>query len=351
MHEKKVTEMKCYAIGDKLLPSRYFDEVLKSEALFESYSSYAFREDMDRNETRNMIRRMETEGSTYCEIPDEVMRSMADVEILFIHLFPVSAKLIEASKNLRYIVTARGGVENIDVACAKAHGITIINCPGHNAYAVAEYTIGLMLAETRNIVRADAALRRGQWREAFPNSKAIPELRACTVGIIGYGTIGRLVAERLQPFGCRIIVNDPYVRAEDILATGCTPVTKDELLQTADIVTLHGRLPAGEPPIIGQQEFEKMKPNSILINTARAALVDMQALENVLREKRIMGAAVDVFPKEPLGDGDPLLALDNIVLTNHRGGDTIDSYIKAPEMLLKQLHELLDTGFTRCMIR
>lgn len=343
--------MKCIAVGDPLLPAKYFDKFLAEDALFASYTSFSFLDGVPRSEVRNWIRKMETEYSTYHPVPEELMNAVADAEALFIHLCPVPATLIQAAPKLKYIVTARGGVENIDVAAAKAQGVTIINCPAHNAFAVAEYTIGLMLCELRNIARATAALKAGIWRERYPNSAAIPELRHCTVGIVGFGTIGRLVAERVAVFGSKILVSDPFVPAEQIEALGYSAATMDQLLAQSDIVTLHGRIPADAPPIIGEAQLAQMKPTAYLINTARAVLVDMDAVTRALQENRIMGAALDVFPVEPLPEGYPILACDNATLTNHRGGDTIDSYIAAPELLLQYLHELLETGSTRSMIR
>ena len=242
-------------------------------------------------------------------------------------------------------------MENIDLKAAHEHGVSVIHCPAHNAIAVAEYAIGLMIAESRNIARADRGLRSGTWIEKYPDSAAIPELRGSNVGIIGFGTIGRLVAERLQVFGAKILVSDPFVPAEAVTAASCEPVSKEELLRRSDFVTLHGRIGAGDPPIIGEQELREMKPTAVLVNTARAVLVDMEALYTALKEHWIMGAAVDVFPMEPLPKDYKLLTLDNITLTNHRGGDTINSYIKAPELLLQQFDELLTTGTTRCLIQ
>lgn len=343
--------MKCLVIGDALIPAKYFEKAVSDWEMFDSFESYSFLEDMSRNDVRNLVRKMETEYFDYCPVPNEVYEKIGDAEALFVHLFPVPESLIQAAPKLKYILSARGGLENIDVTAAKKRGISILNCPAHNAYAVAEYTIGLILAETRNIVRADQSLANGVWREQYPNSEAIPELRSMTIGIVGFGTIGRLVAERLKVFGCKILVQDPYVAKEDVEALGCEKADMQELLRCADVITLHGRIPADAPALIGKNELKQMKKTAYLINTARAVLVDTEALAEALRNHDIMGAAVDVYPMEPLPEDFPLLHLDNITLTNHRGGDTIDSYIKAPEMLCAQLKELKETGSTRFLVR
>ena len=333
--------MNCLAIGDFLLPSKAFDAALGGAALFTKYRSVEWRQGLDgtRAQFRDVVRRIETHGSKAYDIQGDILDVIGEVEVLFIHLFPVPAELIKRASKLKYIMTARGGLENIDSEAAKKSGVTIINCPEHNALAVAEYTIGLIIGEMRNIARAYHALRGGIWQEYYDNTAAIPELSDSTVGLIGFGTIGKLVAKRLLPFGAKVMVSDPYVDAKTIEAHGCIPATKEALLRNCDVVSLHGRLPKDAPPLIGGVELSLMKATALLINTARAALVDMDALYAALKGRQIMGAALDVFPVEPLPPGYPYLGLDNVTITNHRGGDTLNSYIKAPDLLLKKLRD------------
>lgn len=342
--------MKCVAVGDMFLEEAAFAKELANCSLFSSYQGFAWKADESRKEARKTIREIETKGSAAFEITGDMKDAMIDADIIFIHLCPIGKEIIQQAKHLKYIVTARGGVENIDVEEAKAKGVRIIHCPIHNAYAVAEMTIGLMICETRNLARANHALKEGVWREAYPNSGNIRELRSCTIGLIGFGAIGRLVAERLQPFGCRIIIHDPFVDAMEIEHCGYELVDKETLLKESDIVSLHGRIGPNDPPIIGVEELKQMKTSAYLINTARAVLVDMEALAKALQEQIIQGAAIDVFPIEPLPDDYAFINIDNCTLTNHRGGDTLDSYNRSPEILLKQLKEVLETGKTRYMI-
>lgn len=342
--------MKCLAVGDMLISTIYFDKILKNCGLFEEYKSLSWKEEEDKKEARNTIRRIETLGSRAYMPTEEILEAVADAEVLAIHLCPVPEELLERAPRLKYILTCRGGVENIDLEAAKKRGIVIINCPGHNAYAVAEITIGLILCEMRNLARANRALVNGIWREEYPNSDRIMELRSCKAGIIGFGTIGRLVAERLRAFGAEILVSDPFVPAGEIERLGYLSVEKSRLLKEADVVTLHGRIGPDDPPIIGKAELKEMKKTAYLINTARAVLVDMDALYEALKNWEIRGAAIDVYPSEPLPPDYPFFGLDNVTLTNHRGGATIESYVRAPEMILEQFRELLETGKTRCMI-
>lgn len=343
--------MKCFAIGDLMLPAKAFDAAVAAQSWNTGYESMDWMPVNDRGRMRDVVRRIETLGSRSYTPSREVLEKIRDVEVLFIHLYPVPSEMIEQAQKLKFIITARGGVENIDVEAAKRKGVVIINCPAHNAVAVAEYAVGLMLAESRNIARANAGLKNGVWIEKFPDSQAIPELSDSVVGIIGFGTIGRLVAERIRAFGSKILVYDPYVNDEQISRMGYFPVSKETLLEESDFVTLHGRINAGDPPVIGACELSLMKPRAYLINTARAILVDMDALYDALKEKRIMGAALDVFPTEPLPENYKLLELENVTLTNHRGGDTLNSYVKAPFLLADQFLEYLETGKTRFMIR
>ena len=342
--------MKCVAVGDMFLSEEAFARVLKHHALFCSYHGFSWKSDLDRVSTRTLIRKIETKGSEAYAVEGELKEAMLDADVIFIHMCPVGKDIIEQAPHLKYIVTARGGVENIAVESAKKKGIRVIHCPMHNAFAVAELTVGLMICETRNVTRADRSLREGIWRESYPNTGSIRELRSMTVGLIGFGAIGQLVAQRLQPFGCSIMVHDPYLDASVIERLGCIAVDKKTLLQESDIVSLHGRIGPNDPPIIGREELKLMKSVSYLINTARAVLVDMPALEEALQNGSIMGAAIDVFPKEPLTKEDAVVQLDNCTLTNHRGGDTLDSYERSPELLLEQLQEAVQTGHTKYMI-
>lgn len=331
--------MNCLAIGDLLIPSRYFDEALASSPLFTEYRSIYWNISDDRKSMRDVVRAIETLGSKSFPVPKMIVEQINEVEALFIHLCPVPSDLIASAPKLKYIVTARGGLENIDVEAARKRNITIINTPTHNAIAVAEYTIGLILCETRNIARSNIGLREGVWIEQYDNTNAIPELVDSTIGLIGFGTIGRLVAQRLKVFGAEIQIYDPYISKEEIEKYGYKKIEFEDLLKTSDIVSLHSRLPANSPPLITKKELKLMKKTAYLINTARAAMINMEDLDEALKSKDIMGAAIDVYPVEPLPKDFPLLQRKNITLTNHRGGDTLNSYIKAPYIMLEQLRK------------
>ncbi len=324
--------MKCLVVGDMFIPA----EIMKRKIPAGMFAEIDTLEwgDTDRAAMRNRIRNIETGGPRAEPPPLELAERVRDCDVLMVHLCPVPADIITAAPRLKVVASNRGGSENVDVPAATARKIAVITTPQHNAKAVADFAVGLMLAETRNIGRSYHALKNGVWRERFPNSGRIPELNNCRVGLIGFGTIGKLVAARLAGFELpELLVHDPWVEGKTIEAAGGRAVGKEELLRNADIVSIHSRQGPKDPPVIGRGELSLMKETAILINTARAVAVDMEALLEALREKRLGGAALDVFPSEPLAPDAPVLELDNVTVTNHRGGDTLNSYWESPAIL------------------
>lgn len=298
-----------------------------------------------RNEMRAVVDKLEKDGAYSFPPPAELYECVRDADILMVHLCPVPRELMEAAPNLQFILTNRGGLENIDLEAARELGISVLYNPAHNGNAVAELTICLMICETRNVARAHYAMKHGEWRESFPNVGRVYELRGKTIGIVGYGTIGRLVAEKLAPFNVRILATDPNIAPDDpeLAKWNVTLVDPDTLFSESDIVTVHARTESKEQ-IIGKHELDLMKPTATFINTARAYLVDYDYLAQLLKEKRITGAALEVFPQEPLPADSPFIALDNVTLTNHRGGDTVNCYSDSPEYLIRAMLELIEHG-------
>jgi phosphoglycerate dehydrogenase-like enzyme len=193
----------------------------------------------------------------------------------------------------------------------------ITNTPGANSVAVAELTIGLMLALARRICRANEAVRSGQW----PRIAGVG-LAGKTVGLVGFGSIGREVAGRLAAFGCRVIVADPYVRAEAVSGYGAGLVSLDELLPASDIVCLHAASTPETAGMVNDSFLRKMKPGAFLVNTARGELIDEAALRQSLESGRLNGAALDCFHKEPPDTDHPLLQLPQVIVTPHTGAHT-----------------------------
>lgn len=248
---------------------------------------------------------------------DEIAARVAAVQIILTHHGPVSKKIIDAAPALELIGCARTGPTNINLAEATRRGIPVLFSPGHNSPAVAEFTLGLMLALIKRMPQAHQCLKQGIWRGDFYRFDMTNwNLAQMTVGLIGFGAIGRLVHEMLKPFGTRVLIHDPFVSP----AAGLEIVPLDELLKNADIVSLHARLNPQTRGMMGAGQFALMKAGSYFVNTARGGLVDYGALYDALAGGRLAGAALDCFEHEPVQAGDRLLALDNVLLTPHIGG-------------------------------
>lgn len=329
--------MKIVCVGDVLLPPEMMKEATPSFSRYDDVKYFFFGPD-NRTDMRAYIKKMEAEGSKCVPVPEEIMKEIEDADVLQVHMMPVPAEVFERAKNLKIVASNRGGVENIDIEAATKAGVPVISNPAHNANAVAEMTIGLILAETRNISRCHADLKyRGVWGEKFPNSGRIHEMKSLTVGVIGFGTIARIVVKLLLAFRMKVLVYDPFVPAEVIEAQGCTKVEMNELLSQSDVVSMHARVSESTKGMMGEEQFKLMKPTAYFINTARPALVDMEALYRALKENWITGAGIDVWNTEPLPADDKFLQLDNLTATCHKGGDTVESYADSPAMVLTEV--------------
>ena len=217
-------------------------------------------------------------------VPDEIGRFIGEADVLINHLAPVTAAMLGRSPRLRLIAVSRGGPVNIDLAAARARNVVVVNTPGRNAAAVAEFTIGMILAQTRLITSGHSALATGQWRgDLYRADVTGDELSAMTVGVVGYGHIGTRVVRLLQAFGCRILVTDPYVQlSREAREGGVRHVPLETLLAQSDVVSLHARVTPETTGFIGRRELALMKPTAYLVNTARGPLLDYDALYEAL---------------------------------------------------------------------
>jgi len=237
------------------------------------------------------------------------------------------------------IAVSRGGPTNIDLAAARARGVAVVNAPGRNASAVAEFTIGAILAETRLIRVGHESLRQGIWRgDLYRADVTGDELCEMTVGIIGYGHIGTKVVRLLKPFGCRILVDDPYVplRAED-RADGVEETDLDRLLEQSDVVSLHARVTPETRGFLGAPQFARMKRGAYFINTARGPMVDYEALYEALSSGHLRGAMLETFWQEPPPPNAPLLRLPSVTLTPHIAGASLKTVRHAAAMMAAEV--------------
>jgi len=246
----------------------------------------------------------------------------------------LTADIISAAKKLKVIGRAGIGVDNIDLKAATEHGIIVVNAPGSNSLSVVELTIGQMISIARKLVKADAHVRSGEWkRKAFVGV----ELMGKTLGLIGFGRIGSEVAMRAQVFGMNVITYDPYVKREVAENMGVRVVeTKEELLKESDFVSIHALLTDETRGLISAPEFGIMKDSAFIINCARGGIVDEKALYDALKNRKIAGAALDVYEHEPPVNS-PLLELDNIIFTPHIGASTREAQQRAGTVAAEQM--------------
>ncbi|MBO0476690.1 2-hydroxyacid dehydrogenase [Vagococcus sp. DIV0080] len=326
--------MKVLAISDNLINQEMLKNGLKelvdqgAEVTIKDWS----HDTIENLQNDNLA--IEQHGANAVELGKEFFESIDEYDVIITQFAPIGKKLIEKAQKLHYIGVLRGGIENIDQEAAAKQGIEVVNTPGRNARAVAEFTVGLILAEIRNIARSHEGMKNNIWLKDFPNKEAIPELGEQTVGLVGMGNIGKYVAQFLEGFGTKIVYYDPFLtNALDYEQAK----TIDELVEKSDIVSLHLRLSEDTHRIINRDVLEKMKPTTYLINTARSGLIDEKALLDVLKNKKIMGAALDTFDDEPLPADSPFLELDNVTMTPHLAGSTIDAFKNTPRLLAKIL--------------
>lgn len=290
--------------------------------------------------TRVMLK-TEQEGADSCPANEQFIKESQDADIVVVHAAPVNKQVLESAKKLKYVMVLRSGIENVNKNICDDMKVQIINAPGRSAHAVADCTVGLMLSELKNIARGHHDLMNGKWTKKFPNFEYTHDLRNLKVGIIGAGQIGSKVIKRLSGFECDVIVHDPFISDVELEKQGYKAVTLEKLLQESDIVSLHLRLSETTENFIGQKELELMKPTSYLINVARSGLTDKHALVTALKEKWIGGGAFDVFDEEPLSEDNPFLSLDNVTITPHLAGTSMDTFGNSVEIIYDEILKLL----------
>ena len=237
----------------------------------------------------------------------------------------VTPAVFDAGKKLKVVGRSGVGVDNIDLNAARQHNITVVNAPIATTIAVAELTVGLMLAVMREIPRADAGMKEGKWLKKELEGG---ELWENTLGIIGFGRIGQAVAKRAAAFDMKIIAYDPVVSAEDIRKQGAEPVTLDELFARSDVITLHTPLTDSTRNMLNAEAFAKMKKGVYVVCAARGGVIDETALLAALDSGHVAGAGLDVFATEPPGQT-PLVTHPKVVATPHIGGQTVQAQRRA----------------------
>ncbi|MGW1894051.1 NAD(P)-dependent oxidoreductase [Streptomyces sp. NPDC002004] len=333
-------------VGDRFIPAEYYIDALV-EACGPGFGPVRGVDwHGTKAEQHAAQQTMEWRGPEAVAVADEIVKAVGEAEVLAVHFAPVSRSVLQAAPALRAVCVARTGLENIDVAAATARGVGVVPVFGRNASAVAELAIGLMLAEARDIARVDASVKVGGWRKNL----GLPgrEIGDSTVGMVGFGHVGRAFATLLRCFGSRLMAYDPYV-TDAVLAehSAARADSLDMVFRESDFVQIFARLTAETERFIGASHFALMKPTAYFVNTARSRLVDTGALYDVLVAHRIAGAGLDVHDQEPLPAESPWRRLDNVTITTHFAGDTTTTSVRSARLVAEAVAELAATG--RCV--
>ncbi|MGL5694557.1 MAG: 2-hydroxyacid dehydrogenase [Peptostreptococcaceae bacterium] len=297
---------------------------------------------------------------------EELMEYSKDVDIIITSYDDITKNIIDNAKNLKLIACTRATPVNIDVKAAKERNIPVIYTPGRNSDSTAEFTIALMLGIARKVPMAYKALKDGKFTGPTPDKNQVKsglkedmiwdmnadspyvifkgtQLKNKTLGIIGYGSIGRRVGNIAKAFGMRINIYDPYVCEVDVQDPCQKKVSLEELLKESDFVSVHLKVTPQTRGFIGKKEFEMMKESAYFINCSRGAVIDEDSLIEVLRERKIAGAALDVFSKEPIFENHPFITeLDNVLITPHIAGATDDILANHTKMIISDLKRFLN---------
>jgi D-3-phosphoglycerate dehydrogenase / 2-oxoglutarate reductase len=332
--------MKLLVLGDAMIPGVGFEKACGELEIAEKEITV---DDWERDPVRLQNRRLviEKQGPAAEPVLPMILNADKSTEMLLVLFAPVSADAMAALPNLRLVGAARAGQENLDVATATKLGVVVHNIMGRNAHAVSDFAIGLLLAEARNIARSHNSLKNGTWQKKYSNSAFTPEIRGKTVGLIGFGYIGQLVAEKLSGFKAKLIAYDPFVSDSTLREFNVAKASIEDVFKEADFISIHARLTDSTKGLVGEKYLSLMKPTAILINTARAGLIDNEALYDALKKKQIAGAALDVHSSEPLQEGSKWLELDNVTLTSHIAGTTAEALTNSPYLLVRDINKLL----------
>jgi D-3-phosphoglycerate dehydrogenase len=327
--------MKILVVGDSFVPVAVFKQG------FAGLERAHEVEYLQLDESNLLAPATESERSIreYLGTPSQVATRVPHKDVLVVHGAPVTDAVLAAGSSLRLLCCARGGPVNVDVRSASARGIPVVNTPGKNAEAVADQALAFMVMLARGFPRAQKFLLDGGrlGESAYEGAQFLGhDLGGHVVGLVGYGNVGRRVANRALAFGMAVIVYDPYVQSVDVAGARQVP-SLAALLEAADFVSLHVRASAETENLMGRAEFAAMKKGAWFVNTARETLVDEAALDAALSSGHLAGAALDVVRPRSGGGPHPLLRHSNVVITPHIGGATHETLLRGVTMVAAEI--------------
>ncbi|MDT2674382.1 NAD(P)-dependent oxidoreductase [Enterococcus dongliensis] len=332
-------------IGDPFVPAKNLASAAKGLILEQPLNIQMFDwyAEKSRSEFREIIKILEHDGPNDFELSTDILTAMETADYLLVHLAPVSRNLLTRARNLKIIGTCRGGLEHIDLATVKEMtNLSVINVI-RNAEPVADFTIGLMYATVRNIATSAIQVKNGKWPQNFPNDAYKTSFSNQKIGLVGLGHIGKIVAKRLTALGLEVSAYDAFIDQKTLNQEGYQIKLKSlkEIFSDSDVVSLHLRVVPETKNLVDQSLLKLMKPSAYLINTARPDIINQADFVECLRNKQIAGAGIDVLWEEPIRLQEPLLELDNVVITSHIAGDTIDAIERSPQLLQAEMNKVL----------
>ena len=296
----------------------------------------------DNNMIREVTRLLPNQFELELISPEDDHSKLRNIHYMITRQMLIDREVISAAPKLEVIQRWGSGYDKVDVAWATERGIPVLIAAGVNAVSVSEHAVLLMLAVLRRITLADRSVHRGTW--LIPDIlEQARTLSGKTVGLVGFGNIARLVAEKVNVFGAKVqyydLVRGTARQEQDLRASY---VSLDTLMRTSDIVSIHVPLTAQTDGLIGEEEIGRMKPEAVLINTARGKIVVEQALADALEENRLSGAGIDTFENEPVKSGNRLLTFENVICTPHIGGSTLDNHAFCARHCMNNLMDALE---------
>lgn len=295
----------------------------------------------DGDDWRSAALKIETQGPNWVKHSVDYLSRIKDANIVVVGFSAIGQQLLNAAENLELVAAMRSGVENIDLASCEKKGVAVCCAPGRVSEPVADFACALILDCNRGITYVNKEWKPGLEEELQPYFH--PELfRDLTIGLIGFGIIGKKVVKRLQNFGFKFIAFDPFVKQEDADSYGVKMLPLNEVMAKADTISIHARLLPETKNLIGSKQIALMKSTAFIVNTARGGLIDEEALIEALKHRRIRGAALDVLQTEPLPDNHVLRSLDNVILTPHLAGMAGDMDVVSAQIIAGYIEDYLE---------
>lgn len=362
----KQQKIKILVAGDEWVLTEDLVNAAKKIFAGYDYEIDSFDVIMDKPMSRDRSEDIGDDSVTeYCGKPQDLIDRIADVHVLIVHTAPVTKQVIEAGKNLIAIGSCRSDAVSVNIEAATQKGIYFFNAPGRSVEPVSDLTIAFTFMLGRNIRRADEYVKAGRWdtdiNRAAPVWDEYMTFRGITFknkkfGVVGLGKIGKRVAEKAAGVGMSVVVYDPFLTDPSLLKQYTKAETLEELFSGCDFVSIHVPPIPENRGLVTKELFAMMKPSAYFINIARGEIIDEAALVEALKQKKIAGAALDVYYTEPLPKDNPLLALDNVILTPHIAGQRVDVSEGSADLLGEMMQpffqeDRLDTCFNAHQIK